>query len=662
MPHDDRPTLLFLVTEDWYFLSHRLPMARAAMAAGFRVAVATRVDRGAEAIRAAGVEVIPVPMDRASLSPLKELGTVLRLVRVLARVRPVVLHNVAIKPIVLGSVAATVFPRLLVLNAFAGLGTVLGEEAPPSRLRTVIHGVLRRVARRRRVFTLTQNEDDRRVLLTRRLAMPARTALIRGSGVALDHYRVTPEPPGPPVALMVARLLRDKGVVELVEAARLLRNRGRPARVWIAGEPDPTNANSVPAETLDAWRADGLVELLGRRDDIAALWRDAHIAVLPSYGEGLPKSLLEAAASGRPLVTTTAPGCRDLVPEGRTGLLVPPRDAGALADALDVLAADPDRRRALGLAARAMVESQFSAAIVGRRTERLYRDLLDRRALAPATRAFRSARPWPGARPPRVSVGLVTYNNADVIEAAVDSLAAADWSGVDGEVVVRDNGSGDDTPDRLARLAARHGSRLRLLPGGDNVGFGRGHNAILEAVDSDLHVICNPDVTVPPDILAASVAALRERPDVALVAPRLSFPDGRPQPSLRRDPTVLDLALRRILPGMGRRLLPGRMARYEMADSDPSAAPDVPVCTGAVMVCRTEALREVGGFDARYFLYFEDADLCRTLRLAGWRVVHDPAVTARHVWARAPHHAPRMTAIMVRSALRYFLKWGVRWL
>jgi glycosyltransferase involved in cell wall biosynthesis len=180
------------------------------------------------------------------------------------------------------------------------------------------------------------------------------------------------------VALCVTRLLYDKGLRELVEAARLLHARGSPVRVRVAGEPDPANPNSVSADDLAAWRAEGLVEFLGRRDDVAALLRDAHMAILPSYREGLPKSLLEAAASGRALITTQTVGCRDLVPDGATGLLVPVGDAAALADALDALARDPERRRAMGAAARRLAEDRFGNASVGAGIAAVYREALGR--------------------------------------------------------------------------------------------------------------------------------------------------------------------------------------------------------------------------------------------------------------------------------------------
>lgn len=376
-PVGPRPLLLFVVTEDWYFWSHRLPMAEAAQAAGFDVAVACRVDAHRAAIEGRGIRVLPLArLRRSGLNPLAEARAVAELATLYRRERPAVVHHVAMKPVVYGALAARLAGVSGVVNAMAGLGFVFTATSLKARLlRPVLSAAFRLLLNRPGSRLLVQNADDQAAFA--RLVAPRRIVLVPGSGVDVAAFAPTPEPAAPPVvALCVARLLWDKGIGELVEAARLLRARGVPVVVRIAGDRDPANPRCIPQATLAAWQAEGIVEFLGRRDDIAALTAAAHIAVLPSYREGMPKSLLEAAACARPLVTTDVPGCRALVRDGENGLLVAPRDAGALADALARLAQDAALRRRMGAEARREAEETYSTQAIGNAVAALYHAVL----------------------------------------------------------------------------------------------------------------------------------------------------------------------------------------------------------------------------------------------------------------------------------------------
>lgn len=372
-----RPLLLFVVTEDWYFWSHRLPMARAARAAGFAVAVACRVDRHRARIEAAGIRVIPLTrLTRRGTNPLAEMRAIAELVALYRRERPRVVHHVAMKPVVYGALAARLARVPGIVNALAGLGFVFTAESVKARLlRPLVVMAFRVLLNRRGSRLLVQNADDRGLFVQRGLVSAERVTLIPGSGVNTAAFAPSPEPAGEPVALCVARLLWDKGIGELVGAARILRARGAPLTIRVAGDPDPANPRSIPQDTLQAWTAEGIVEFLGRREDIAALTAASHIAVLPSYREGMPKALLEAAACGRPLVATDVPGCRALVRDGVNGLLVPPRDPVALADALEKLARDPGLRARLGAQARRDAEEIYSEDAVEDAAAALYRAL-----------------------------------------------------------------------------------------------------------------------------------------------------------------------------------------------------------------------------------------------------------------------------------------------
>lgn len=377
-PESSRPRLLYLVSEDWYFRSHRLPMALAAQRAGYEVHVATRVQADGSAIEALGFKLHPLAWRRGSTNPfdrLRLIGDVRRLYR---RLKPELVHHVALEPTVIGSVAALGLP-LRTLNALAGLGFVFTSRNARARLTGfVVRGLFRFLLARRNAAVLVQNEDDRAAIAALGIS-PDRVFLIPGSGVDADQLVPLSEPAGPMTAGFVGRLLDDKGIRTLIAAHEILRRRGRPVRLLLAGEPDRANPASIPPDEIASWKAREGVEVLGQVADIREVWAAAHIAVLPSRREGLPKSLLEAAACGRAIVATDVPGCRVIARDGVNALLVPPDDPTALAEAIDVLARDPVLRQTFANAGRRMVEEEFSSARVGRETVALYNKLLENR-------------------------------------------------------------------------------------------------------------------------------------------------------------------------------------------------------------------------------------------------------------------------------------------
>lgn len=376
-----KTTILYLVTEDWYFWSHRLPIARAAHESGYRVVVATRVTDHGERIREQGFVLRPLSWRRRGVHPWHELRAICEIARVYREEKPDLVHHVAMKPALYGSLAAWVARVPAVVNALTGLGYVfLSGEAKARFARPLVGAALGRLFRRPGSRLIVQNPADLERLVRARIADADRAVLIRGSGVDIGRLRPASEPKGPVTVALVARMLKDKGVNELVEAARILKGEGRgkgEVRVLLAGAPDPENPTSIPEERLRAWHREGVVEWLGPVDDVGALWAGAHIAVLPSYYEGLPKSLLEAAACGLPLVATDVSGCREIVREGETGLLIPVGDPPALARAIGRLAGDAALRCRLGGAARRRVEAEFSESVVVAETLALYRSLLE---------------------------------------------------------------------------------------------------------------------------------------------------------------------------------------------------------------------------------------------------------------------------------------------
>lgn len=367
-----RPRLLFVVNEAGYFLSHRGAIARAAAEAGWDVHVAVpESDRRAE-IEALDAEMHAVPMSRAGLHPLDNLRTLLAIHALCRRLRPDVVHNVALKAVFLGGAGARLAGVRNRVFAIAGLGHIETETgfaglAMRAGIRALLPWLVGREGR-----LIVQNEADlTRAGATRGLARHA--LLIPGSGVDLEVFRPSPEPEGQVTVVLPARMIWQKGVGEFVEAARILKARGEPVRMWLAGDSDPGNPGAVPSSTLRAWHNEGLVEWLGHREDMPRVLAAAHVVCLPSYyGEGVPKSLLEAAAAGRPVVTTDTPGCRAAVKPEESGILVPPRDPSALAVALARLAGDAKERRRLGAAGRRLAESSFALPSVINRHLELY--------------------------------------------------------------------------------------------------------------------------------------------------------------------------------------------------------------------------------------------------------------------------------------------------
>lgn len=370
--------VLYVVTEDWYFCSHRLPLAIAARQRGDEVLVATRVQQHGELIKNHDLRLIPLRLRRRSGNPFGELSAISQIRRLYWHEKPDIVHHVSLKPVLYGSIAALLSGRVIVVNALAGLGFVFASEKPLARLlRPVIKIAFRLLFNRQRTAVIVQNPDDRKLLLQAVAVKPEQVHLIRGSGVNTVQFSVLPEPDGEVVVAMVSRMLWDKGIAEYIEAVRLLKEKKIRFRALLVGQPDDENPAAVSKEQLQLWHQRGDIEWLGHSDNIAGIWQQSHIAVLPSYyGEGVPKSLLEAASCARAIVTTDMPGCREIVKNNVNGLLVPARNAKVLATAMAKLIEDPDLRQTMGRKGREKVEQEFSEQQVLTETLALYDQLM----------------------------------------------------------------------------------------------------------------------------------------------------------------------------------------------------------------------------------------------------------------------------------------------
>ena len=373
----NRPKLLYFITEDWYFCSHRLPLALAAQEAGYDVAVVTRINEHGEAIRRAGIRIIPFNLSRQSMNPLSEMAVLARLAVIYRKERPNLVHHVAMKPVLYGSLAARISGVPYVVNALAGMGYVFSSDQPMARLlRPAIGKAFRALLNSGRSRLILQNKDDCAMFIRKRFINEDRIRLIRGSGVDTAVFSPTPEPAGISLVMLTSRMLWDKGIKEFVEAARQLKTRGVEARFVLVGDSDPHNPSAIPNEQLTAWQEEGVIEWWGRRDDMPAVLAQAHIVCLPSYREGLPKVLLEAASCGRPIIATDTPGCREVVRNGENGLLVPVRSTVELSDAIQSLIENPELRQKMGARGREIVVSEFAVVKVVSETLTVYKELL----------------------------------------------------------------------------------------------------------------------------------------------------------------------------------------------------------------------------------------------------------------------------------------------
>lgn len=370
--------IVLFANTDWYLYNFRRSLALALHRAGHELLLLSPPGPYGEKLQALGLRWEALPMERRSLNPLRELALLRHLTVLLRRERPALVHGFTIKCAVYGSLAARLAGVPARVNAVAGMGYVFTSDDLKARaLRPVVRALLRLALDGEGARLILQNNDDVALFERAGLVDRSRIRLVRGSGVDCSRFiKRTGERSGGPLRVLVAaRLLWDKGLEEYIAAARELLAEGRRIEFLLAGTPDPGNPAAVPEETVRGWVNEGVVNWLGHVDDMATLLGAVDVVALPSYREGLPKTLIEAAACAQPLITTDVPGCREVVSDGVDGLLVPVRDAKALAHAIRRLDDDPALARRLGEAAWAKAHAEFDERIVIRRTVDVYREL-----------------------------------------------------------------------------------------------------------------------------------------------------------------------------------------------------------------------------------------------------------------------------------------------
>ena len=375
-------SIVFVVNDPIYFITHRLPIGFEMSEMGFEVHVVSPGERPNELIKS-GFRYHQVEMSRKGKNPLNELSVIWNLIKLFNKIKPKIVHLITIKPYLYGGIAARIANVPCVVSAVAGLGILFSQNSFKAKiLRSALYPLYYFAFGHKNQTAIFQNADDLSLIVNWGVLNKKKSVLIRGSGVDLTKYAFHNEPGGAPVVTFAARLLLDKGVGEFVKASAILKSRGVEAEFWLIGEPDPGNSNSVTTEQLALWQKTGLVRYLGHSSDIAHLFSQSNIVSLPSYyGEGLPKVLIEAAACGRSVVTSNHPGCRDAIEPNETGLLVPIKDSTALANSIEYLINNTDKRKAMGKAGRALAEKEFSIEKIVNKHINIYNNLTSKVAL-----------------------------------------------------------------------------------------------------------------------------------------------------------------------------------------------------------------------------------------------------------------------------------------
>ena len=370
--------ILFVVNEASFFLSHRLPIAEEAARRGYEVMVVCGEGTGEQKLGALNLSYRTLALSRSGINPLEEWRTFRTLLRIYRDERPDLVHHITIKPVLYGTQAARWSNVPAVVNAVPGMGFIFTRRGPIAAIRRSFVNFWYRIAlSHSNMRVIFQNIEDLRGFLAHAIIDREQAALIRGAGVDLNLFTSTPEPEGPVTFVLIARMLRDKGVREFVEAAQRVKEQHPDWRFRLVGEVDPGNPSSLSTHEIAAWQASGAIEWLGHRDDVEVVIAAAHVVCLPSYGgEGLPKVLLEGAACGRAMIASDVPGCREVVRDEVTGITVPPRDAQALEQAMVRLGEDPSLRARFGRSARQKAEAVFSVEDVVRHTFLVYEELL----------------------------------------------------------------------------------------------------------------------------------------------------------------------------------------------------------------------------------------------------------------------------------------------
>ena len=365
--------LIYIVSEDWVFVSHRLTLAKQAIKDGYDVTAITNISNHEDVLLSAGLKVFNINFCRSFKRPFSDIHSIYQLIKLFRLLKPEVIHNVGLKISLISSIAAFIARVPVAINAYTGLGYVFSSNDMLARvIRLLLNSPLKYLNHRASTWVVFQNEDDEALFENSNLINKERTLLIKGSGVDVNEFPFSDELPGQLKVMLASRLLWDKGVGEFIEASRQLKISYPEVTFVLVGDVDEQNPLSLTKEIIDSWVNEGFIEWWGHKQNMPEVLKLAHIVALPSYREGLPKVLLEAASIGRALVATDVPGCREIVRDGVNGFLVQAKESKCLAEAIEKLILNKELRTQMGLKSREIIETELSSEIINKQFIELY--------------------------------------------------------------------------------------------------------------------------------------------------------------------------------------------------------------------------------------------------------------------------------------------------
>jgi glycosyltransferase involved in cell wall biosynthesis len=370
-------TILYFVSEDWYFYSHRLPIAKRAVSEGYKVFLLTKSGQFSNKIRCEGIDLISIDIDRSGLNIFKELQTFYEIYKYYKKIKPEIVHHVAMKPVIYGTIVARLIGSIKVVNALAGLGFVFTSKHRKFKLiRKAFLFIFKLIFNHPSCHLILQNNDDLNYFLEKKIIDKDFVSLIRGSGVDINKFLPTQTMNDSVIVMMASRMLWDKGVGEFFDAASILKKYDLNVTFILVGGPDYKNPSTITEDQLLEWSSTGIIEWWGEQIQMHKVLTIADIVCLPSYREGLPKVLLEAASCAKPIIASDVPGCREIVHDQKNGFLIPPADSFSLAEAIKKLVINEEKRLIMGKKSLEIVTESFSESIVVDKTHNLYKKLL----------------------------------------------------------------------------------------------------------------------------------------------------------------------------------------------------------------------------------------------------------------------------------------------
>lgn len=623
--------LLFSGNTAWSMYNFRKEVLQACVKQGYSVFVAAPKEAHfQEKIEALGCTFIPIKLSAKSVNPFHDIALFFDYRKLLKTYQIDYCFLYTVKPNIYGSLAAMSL-KIKHIPMVTGLGSAFIKKNFISALVTKLYKIS--FKRADQIWLL--NEDDRQVFLENHIVPDNKiTILSGGEGINLEDFPLVELPNDEPIFLLYARMLWDKGVGEFVTAARTLKQEFPNVRFQLLGFIGVDNPTAIAREQIDAWVSEGIIEYLGTTSDVRPMVQAASCIVLPSYREGMPLSLLEGGAMGRPLVATDVPGCKDIVDDGVNGFLCKAADSETLTQAMrKVICMTPQQRSEMGLVGYRKIKERFDVNNV---ILKYLTTLNPLRALVPAQ-----------TNEAAMNVSIVLYKNIFAeVKLLVEVLRK---SPVVGTIFLIDNSKYYN--DLYNSLPATY------IFNNQNLGYGKGHNiALLHSTDIKVpyHLAINADIHFDPAILEQMIQFMDNNTEIGSLMPKVYYPDGKIQYLCRLLPSPIDLIGRRFLPSSW---ISKRIARLEMHDTDYNHLLDVPHISGCFMLLRTDTLRVTGLFDPRYFLYLEDIDLTRRMHNVS-RTVFYPDASIIHEHHQGSYKNNHLLGVHIINAIRYFNKWG----